>query len=92
MIITPTEVHPHPIDGSPHRLYRFENGNTASLVRFFDPETFFGSYGFGSDLYEIATLTPNGKVVDVVGYLDETGVQRELERRQAEPAGMVYES
>ena len=91
MIITPTEVHPHPIDGSPHRLYRFENGNTASLVRFFAPGGMC-SYGAREGLYEIATLTPDDKVVDVVGYLDETGVQRELERRQAEPAGMVYES
>ena len=91
MIITPTEVHPHPIDGSPHRLYRFENGNTASLVRFFDPGGMC-SYGAREGLYEIATLTPDDKVVDVVGYLDETGVQRELERRQDEPAGMVYES
>ena len=91
MIITPTEVHPHPIDGSPHRLYRFENGNTASLVRFFDPGGMC-SYGAREGLYEIATLTRDDKVVDVVGYLDETGVQRELERRQDEPAGMVYES
>ena len=91
MIITPTEVHPHPIDGSPHRLYRFENGNTASLVRFFDPGGMC-SYGAREGLYEIATLTPDDELVDVVGYLDETGVQRELERRQAEPAGMVYES
>ena len=90
-MITPTEVRPHPIDGSPHRLYRFENGNTASLVRFFDPGGMC-SYGAREGLYEIATLTPDDKVVDVVGYLDETGVQRELERRQAEPAGMVYES
>ena len=91
MIITPTEVHPHPIDGSPHRLYRFENGNTASLVRFFDPGGMC-SYGAREGLYEIATITPDDELVDVVGYLDETGVQRELERRQAEPAGMVYES
>ena len=91
MIITPTEVHPHLIDGSPHRLYRFENGNTASLIRFLDPEG-IDSLGARDGLYEIATITPDDKVVDVVGYLDETGVQRELERRQAEPAGMVYES
>ena len=83
MIITPTEVRPHKIDGSPHRLYRFENGNTASLVRFVDPSGMC-SYGAREGLYEIATITPDDKVVDVVGYLDETGVQRELERRQKE--------
>ena len=87
-MITPTEVRPHPIDGSPHRLYRFENGNTASLVRFFDPGGMC-SYGAREGLHEIATITPDDKVVDVVGYLDETGVQRELERRQNAPPTIV---
>ena len=89
-IITPTEVRPHKIDGTPHRLYAWANGNTASLVRFLDPGGMC-SQGARGGLYEIATMTPDGGTVDVVGYLDETGVQRELERRQDEPAGMVYE-
>jgi len=92
-MITPTEVRPHHIDGSPHRFYAWANGNTASLVRFLLPDAIapIGSYGAEDGLYEIATITPDGAWVDVVGYLDETGVQRELERRQDEPAGMVYE-
>ena len=89
-MITPTEVHPHLIDGSPHRLYRFENGNTASLVRFLDPGG-MGSYGAREGLYEMCTITPDGRYVDVKGWLDEDDVMRELERRQAEPRGMVYE-
>jgi hypothetical protein len=90
-MITPTAVRPHHIDGSPHRFYAWANGNTASLVRFGAPGCRAGSYGAEDGLYEMATLTPDGAWVDVVGYLDETGVQRELERRQDEPAGMVYE-
>ena len=88
-IITPTEVTPHHIDGSPHRYYRFENGNTASLVRFLING--MASYGAEDGLYEMATFTPGGDVVDVVGYLDEEGVQRELERRQAEPSDMTHD-
>lgn len=88
-MITPSETHPHLADGSPHRLYKFENGNTASLVRFGNRGWQAGSMGFEDGLYEIATITPNGDVVDVVGYLDEDDVMRELERRQAESAGMI---
>ena len=89
-MITPTLTKPHHIDGSPHRLYEFENGNTASLVRFFLNDS-IESYGAREGLYEICTITPNGDYVDMVGFLDEDDVMRELERRQAEPSGMVYE-
>lgn len=77
-MITPTEIRQHHIDGSTWRLYRFENGNTASLVRF------EGSYGFKQGLYEMATITPDGDIIDVVGYLDEDKVMQELERREQE--------
>ena len=75
-MITPTEIRKHPVDGSTWRLYLFENGNTASLVRF------YGSYGFEDGQWEMATITPTGDVVDVVGWLDEDAVMKELERRQ----------
>ena len=93
-MITPTYTKPHHVDGSPHRFYEFENGNTASLIRFIqgdDYATGIESYGAREGLYEICTITPNGDYVDMVGFLDEDGVMREQERRQAEPAGMVYE-
>lgn len=86
----PSETRPHHVDGSPHRLYAWENGNTASLVRFILGDN-LASYGARDGLYEMATLLPNGDVVDVVGWLTEDDVMRELERRQAEPSGMVYD-
>ena len=79
-MITPTEIRKHP-DGHVQRLYRFENGNTASLIRYVD-EKWFSSYGAREGLYEMATITLSGQVVDVVGYLDEDAVMKELERRR----------
>jgi hypothetical protein len=79
-MITPTEVRPHLYDGSTHRLYAFANGNTASLIQLHDASG-----------YEMATILPNEDIVDVVDGLDEEQVQRELERREDEPAGMRYE-
>jgi hypothetical protein len=86
-MITPTEVRPHHIDGSPHRFYAFANGK----FQVGDEIGGIESYGARDGLYEMATLTPNGDTVDVVGYLDEEQVQRELERREDEPAGMLHE-
>ena len=79
-MITPTEIRKHP-DGRVQRLYRFENGNTASLIRYVD-EKGCSSYGAREGLYEMATITLSGQVVDVVGYLDEDAVMKELERRR----------
>ena len=93
-MITPTLTKPHHIDGSPHRFYEFENGNTISLVRFIKGDDYargIESYGAREGLYEMCTITPDGRYVDVKGWLDEDDVMRELERRQAEPRGMVYE-
>ena len=80
-MITPTEIRKHPVDGSTWRLYLFENGNTASLVRCVD-EKWLSSYGAREGLYEMATITPTGDIIDVVGYLDEDAVVKELERRR----------
>ena len=79
-MITPTEIRKHPMDGSTWRLYQFENGNTASLVRFIS-EKWHCSWGAREGLYEMATITPTGDIIDVVGYLDEDAVMKELERR-----------
>lgn len=77
-----TVERPHPADTSGvQKLYRFDNGYGASVVRF------YGSYGYKSGLWELAVVKFCGPgdfeyklcydtpiTDDVIGYLSESDV------------------
>ena len=84
-VIQPTVERPHGFDGT-QRLYRFENGYGASVVRFQYKGS--GSYGAGEGLWEMAVIHYDGQKFelvydtpvadDVIGWLDEPEIQEKL--------------
>jgi len=94
--IQPAITKPHPVGNGEQRIYRFDNGYGASVVRF--NFGFGGSYGGeaglwelavlrfqdGSDKYELTYDTPITD--DVIGHLDEDEVQEHLRRIRDLPA------
>lgn len=79
----------HPLGGI-QRIYHFDNGYGASVVRF----TY--SYGFEQGLWELAVIKFNGEdyelvydteiTSDVIGYLSEDGVDNLLTQIEALPS------
>jgi hypothetical protein len=95
-LIEPTRTKPHA--GGTQRLYRFENGYGASVVRF----TFGGiggSYGAEAGLWELAVLKYEGEKFelvydtpiadDVIGWCNEEEIQGHLRRIRDLPAAAV---
>lgn len=92
--IEPTTVRPHVIGEGTQKLYRFDNGYGASVVRF----NHLGAHSYGGDhgLWELAVLRyddsePGGYQLDydtpvaedVVGYLSDAEVQEYLRQIRA---------
>lgn len=92
-LIKPTVEKPHAIGGT-QRLYRFDNGYGASVVRF----QFMGSGSYGADqgLWELAVVHYDGAdfelvydtpaADDVIGWLDEDAIQAKLREIRDLPA------
>lgn len=59
---------PHLVGDGIHATMDLKNGNTISVIK--TPYSFGGKVG----LYELAVIDPNGKFLDVQGYLKETNV------------------
>jgi len=91
-LIQPSAEVAHPIGVGTQRIYRFDNGYGASVVRFtIAPGV--GSYGAGEDLWELAVVRFTGPGVspkdfeltygtpltdDVIGWLSDEDVQEKL--------------
>lgn len=83
---------PHPARrGGVQRIYKFDNGRGASVVRF------YGSYGYEQGLWELAVLLfePNGNwsidyttpvTDDVLGYQSDDDIEAVLDTIAALPA------
>ena len=99
---TPTVERPHPsFSGGTQRIYRFENGYGASVVRFsedYGAGVPVGSYGGDEGLWELAVLRFTGDKIDkfrliydtpitddVLGYLSEEEVDANLAKIEALP-------
>ena len=92
-MIKPDIERTHPAGmGGVQKLYRFENGYGASVVRF------YGSYGFEQGLWELAVLKFNGEGIndfnlcydtpitnDVVGRITESRAEEILEEIKGLP-------
>lgn len=93
-VIQPTVVKPHAIAGGAQRMYRFPNGYGASVVRFQWMGS--GSYGAAEGLWEMAVIHYDGDdfelvydtpvTEDVIGWLDEDGIQEKLRQIRDLPA------
>jgi hypothetical protein len=59
---------PHLVGDGIHATMDLKNGNTISVIK--TPYSYGGKVG----LYELAVIDPNGKFLDVQGYLKETNV------------------
>lgn len=88
--IKPTVEMAHPIGNGTQRLYRFDNGYGASVVRF------SGSYGNEYGLWELAVIKWSGESYeltydtpvtdDVIGWLSDDEVQDNLGKIRGLPA------
>jgi hypothetical protein len=89
MTFTPTLERPHPAGSGTQKIYRFDNGFGASVVRFTIGGFGVGSYGAASGHWELAVLRFTGENVardfdlaydtpitdDVLGHLDDDEVE-----------------
>jgi len=99
---TPTVERPHPaFPSGTQRIYRFENGYGASVVRFSEHHCTgipAGSYGGDKGLWELAVVRFTGDEIDrfrlvyntpitddVLGYLSEEEVDANLAKIEALP-------
>ena len=95
-IIEPLSEKPHAVGSGVQRLYRFDNGYGASVVRFMLPGLASGSYGSEAGLWELAVIKWTGSnfaltyetpiTDDVIGHLSEDEVQGHLRRVRDLPA------
>lgn len=101
MTIQPDITRPHPAGSGTQKIYRFDNGYGASVVRFTVGGFGVGSYGVDSGLWELAVLTFTGEGVqadnwhltyetpitdDVLGHLGDDEVEQILARIRALPS------
>ena len=89
----PAEIKIHEVGEGEQRLYRFDNGYGASVVRFTLLGGLAGSYGADQGLWELAVLGVDGNLVydtgitdDVEGWLTEDDVEAYLREIAALPA------
>ena len=99
--IEPISEKPHAVGNGVQRLYRFDNGYGASVVRFMLPamsqlRTTAGSYGADAGLWELGVIVWDGDnfqltydtpiTGDVIGHLTEDEVQETLRQIRDLPA------
>lgn len=89
----PDETHVHPVGNGTMLRYKFANGYGASVVQFTLDIGGAGSYGHEDGLWEMAVLK-DGEICydtpitdDVIGWLDDEGVDQYLARIEALPNG-----
>lgn len=98
-MIEPFSEKTHPIGNGTQKLYRFDNGYGASVVRF-SVGPFGGSYGVASGLWELAVIKFDGDdwhinyetpiTGDVLGHLTDDEVDALLVRiRDLNASGQV---